>query len=302
MSLAPVFLLILLGWIAKRARLISDTVWEPAEAATYYVFFPALLLESTATASLAGLPVVPLIGALIGAILAVAGIVRLLKPYLGVNGPAYTSVLQGAVRPNTYVAIGIVLALFGQSGIAVLSVALAFVIPVVNTLSVIALVQNGSSGAEAGWGRTLSQIARNPLIVSILAGALLNWSGVGLPPVLGPLLHILGQAALPIGLLAVGAGLDLDAARAQAGTVWLTSGIKLLLLPFVTAAACLAFGIDGLALSVSVVYGCAPCSATSYVMARQMGGDPELMAGIITATTLGAAVAVPLALMALRAL
>lgn len=302
LSLAPVFLLILLGWIAKRARRIDDGAWAAAEKATYYVFFPALLLESTATASLGGLRILPLAAALLGAVLAVAGLVALLKPRLRLTDAAFTSVFQGAIRPNTYVAIGIVLALYGQDGVAILSVALAVVVPVVNMLSVVALVKHGSADGDAGWGEALGQIARNPLILGILAGALLNVSGLGLPPVLGPLLHILGQAALPIGLLAVGAGLDLAAARAQAGAVWLTSAIKLGLLPVLTAGTCLLFGVDGLALAVSVVYGCAPCSATSYVMARQMGGDPRLMAGIITATTLGAAVAVPLALAALRAL
>lgn len=302
LSLAPVFLLILLGWIVKRARWIDDGTWAAAEKATYYVFFPALLLESTAMASLGGLRILPLAAALLGAVLAVAGLVALIKPRLRLTDAAFTSVFQGAIRPNTYVAIGIVLALYGQDGVAILSVALAVVVPVVNMLSVVVLVKHGSADADAGWGEALGQIARNPLILGILAGALLNGSGLGLPPVLGPLLHILGQAALPIGLLAVGAGLDLAAARAQAGTVWLTSAIKLGLLPILTAGTCLLFGVDGLALAVSVVYGCAPCSATSYVMARQMGGDPRLMAGIITATTLGAAVAVPLALAALRAL
>ena len=302
LSLAPVFLLILLGWIVKRARWIDDGTWAAAEKATYYVFFPALLLESTAMASLGGLRILPLAAALLGAVLAVAGLVALIKPRLRLTDAAFTSVFQGAIRPNTYVAIGIVLALYGQDGVAILSVALAVVVPVVNMLSVVVLVKHGSADADAGWGEALGQIARNPLILGILAGALLNGSGLGLPPVLGPLLHILGQAALPIGLLAVGAGLDLAAARAQAGTVWLTSAIKLGLLPILTAGTCLLFGVDGLALAVSVVYGCAPCSATSYVMARQMGGDPRLMAGIITATTLGAAVAVPLALAALRSL
>ena len=45
--------------------------------------------------------------------------------------------------------------------------------------------------------------------------------------------------------------------------------------------------------AVAVLYNGLPTSASSYVLARQMGGDGKLMAGIITATTLAAALTLP---------
>ncbi|HER25904.1 MAG TPA: AEC family transporter, partial [Rhodospirillales bacterium] len=61
-----------------------------------------------------------------------------------------------------------------------------------------------------------------------------------------------------------------------------------------TYAACLVFGVTGLAVTISVLYAALPNSATSYVLARQMGGDTALLAGSITASTLLAMVTMPL--------
>jgi predicted permease len=297
LSLLPTFLLILMGWGIRRRFRQFDSFWSPAETLTYYVFFPALLLESTAKVSLTGIPIGTMAMVLIGAILVVAALTLALRPALGISGPSFTSLFQGAIRPNTYIATAIVLALYGEPGVAILSVAMAFVIPAVNLLSTIVLVRFAS--AAAGWGTVVGQVIRNPLILSILLGVLLNESGIGLPDLLAPLVHILGQTALPIGLLAVGAGLDLEATRRQTKAIWASSALKLVAVPTATAAACWAAGIDGLSFNISVLYAVIPCSASSYILARQMGGDAELMAGIITATTLAAMASVPAVLILL---
>jgi hypothetical protein len=151
--------------------------------------------------------------------------------------------------------------------------------------------------ARPGWGRTALSVVSNPLIAACLIGIALNAAGLDLPPVLSTLLNILGAAALPIGLLAVGAGLDIGAARRAGRLVALTTGLKLALLPLATYAAALAFGVGGLAAAVCIMYATLPGSSTSYVMARQMGGDATLLAGIITVTTLASMVVMPVALL-----
>ena len=84
--------------------------------------------------------------------------------------------------------------------------------PLVNVLCVVVLSRygtgqsNGPSVKAAVFG-----ILRNPIILGVAAGALLNLSGIGKPPVIGPICEILGAAATPLGLLAVGAGLDIPA-------------------------------------------------------------------------------------------
>ncbi len=292
LALVPVFLLIALGYALKRGRFVPDGFWPPAEKITFYVFFPPLLFRSLATADLADLPLAGAVGALVLAVLVVASVLLVLRPRLGLGGPAFTSVLQGSIRPNTYVGLAAAFALFGDMGVSLAAIAIAAFVPLVNVISATALTRYASETAPSA-GRTARIVATNPLILACLAGILFNLSGLALPPVIDPLLRILGQAALPLGLISVGAGLDIAAAHAARGRVLATSSIKLLVLPALAWLALGWFGVTGLTATVALLFAALPTSATSYVMARQLGGDHTLMAGIITVETLIATATLP---------
>jgi predicted permease len=203
--------------------------------------------------------------------------------------------LQGAIRPNTYVGLAAAYALFGNAGLT-LAAAIIAVIPLVNFISTIALLRwTGVDGTEkSGWGAALSASLKNPIIVACVLGALLNFSGFGLPPMIGPMLDILGGGALPLGLMAVGAGLDFDAVHKRRATIIRATGLKLIIMPGLTFAACWTYGVSGITQIVAVMFAAMPVAASSYVMTRQMGGDGTLMAGIVTATTLAAGITLPL--------
>jgi hypothetical protein len=296
-ALIPVFAVIVLGHVFKRTRTIPDGFWQPAERITFFVFFPALLLANTARADLGGLPVVAMVGAILIAIASVVALTFLLRPALKLNGPAFTSLVQGGIRPNVYLAIAAASALYGGEGLAVISLCVAFGVPAVNVISIVAMVRYASpDGAVVGWRPMLAQVAQNPLIIACVVGLSMNVAGIGMPPLIGPLLDILGRAALPIGLLAVGAGLDLAAIRPAGRAVAAAASLKLLVLPVLTFLLCRGFGVEGATAAVAVLYASMPNSATAYVMARQMGGDTVMLAGSITATTLAAAVTMPLML------
>jgi malonate transporter len=293
-ALAPVFLLIGLGFALKGLKMVPDTFWAPAEKLTFYLFFPALLVANIAGAGTIGAEALPMAAALIIGIVLVAGTVSALRPRLGLDGPGFTSVFQGSFRPNTYVGIGAAYALFGEAGLALMAIAVVAVVPLVNVLAVFTLVRHGAAAGQAfRWRQAIGPAATNPIILACLLGLGLNLGEVGLPRLLAPLLDILGSAALPVGLMAVGAGLDLGAARKHGRTVAMTTAIKLGVLPLATVVLCVAFGVAGQAATISVMYASLPGSATSYVMARQMGGNATLMAGIITATTIAAMAALP---------
>ena len=110
------------------------------------------------------------------------------------------------------------------------------------------------------------------------------------------MLEILGRAALPIGLLAVGGGLDFAAVRANAGTVGAATGLKLLVMPAMTAATLWAFGVEGMTAAVALLFNASPTASSSYILARQLGGDARLMAGIFTLQTAASMVTLPVVL------
>src|SRR3546814_1468639 len=75
-----------------------------------------------------------MLGALLIALIVQAALVYALRPLMNVDGPAFTSVFQGAVRFNTFVGLGAVTALEGGTGVTLFAVAIALAIPTLNVM------------------------------------------------------------------------------------------------------------------------------------------------------------------------
>ena len=295
----PVFLLIFIGQVCRRRSFPGDGFWAPAEKLTYYLLLPALIVIVLAEADFARLAVLPMALAMAGAIILMTGLVVALRPLLEVDGPGFTSVYQSVVRLNAYIGLPVAFGLYGETGLAIAAVAVATFVPLVNVTSTFMLARYGTS-AEPSLGGVLKQVAANPLILACLLGGLLNVTGLGLPPVVGDMLRILSRAALPIGLLAVGAGLDLAAARHAKWIAATSSALKLVALPAMTYALARWFGADPMTLSVGVLFTALPVATSSFILARQLGGDAALMVNLCAVQTLLAMVTLPLVLVLLR--
>ncbi len=293
-ALAPVFLLILAGYAIKTTNLVAGEFWAASEQITYYLFFPALVVHSIATTKMDLSVALPMAAVLLGGVAVVAGLAYVIRPIIKLDGPAFASFYQGSFRPNTYVAIAAAVALFDKEGMALIAIGIVTVVPVVNILSVLAMVRHASpAGSLNDWRQAVARIVGNPLILGCLFGFLINVSGLTLGPVIGPLLETMGRAALPLALMTVGAGLDLNAMRKAGAAVATVTAIKLVVLPMIVLILGKATGLGWESTAISVLYASVPVSASSYILARQMGGDGELAAATITATTLAAIIAMP---------
>lgn len=294
-SLIPVFLVIALGAAIKRLDFPGDGLWQPLDRLTYYIFFPALLLHTLATADLTTFDVWPMAYALWGGLFSMVTILMALRSVSSLTGPQFSSVFQGAARWNGFVALAAIGQLYGPEGVTLAAVSFAVLVPTVNVLSVLILTRY--AGDEPAGLSTVSRLlAKNPLILACAAGIILNITGLRLPGPLEPTADILGKAALTIGLLAIGAGLRLDHAVETKGIVLLTSGLKLLVMPLFMVAWCIVFEVEGMARLVVILCGSVPGATSSYILARQLGGDATLMASLITGSTILAALTMPLML------
>lgn len=294
-AVLPVFLLILLGYVVRRRGWVAAAFWEPAERLTYLFLLPALLTTTLARADFAALPAARMAGAVVLAIAAMSALLVAFHLIARRNGPAVTAVLQTSIRPNTYIGLSIPFALYGEAGLTVAALAVAVVVPTVNVICIAALLRLGDRASQSAAGPGFAKaLLSNPLILACLLGLALNFSGIGLPPVAGETLTILARAALPMALLAVGAGLDFGAARSSGGWVVGATALKLAGLPLLTAGFCLLLGVHGLPFAVAVIFNALPAATSSYILARQMGGAPGLVANILTVQTLVAALTLPL--------
>jgi predicted permease len=297
-ALLPVFLLIVLGFVLRRSLMRLDTQWHGLERLTYYVLFPTLLIQTLVKADLSSVPVAGVGGALFLAALAMSLLCLVLRPVfsrLAIDGPAFTSIFQGATRWQTYVALAVSSNLFGHTGLALASVAMVAIIPLVNVLSVWVLAQYAAPEKPSARAIAMT-IVKNPLIWACAIGLAANVTHLPLPKVWDDVAEALGRSSLGIGLLVTGAGLHLEGLLRPSLAASIAVFLKLVLMSVFAVVLALWFGIAGSSLVIVAVCAAVPTSSSAYVMARQMGGDAPLLAHIITLQTILAAITMPIAI------
>ncbi|WP_104167354.1 AEC family transporter [Arthrobacter sp. SX1312] len=297
-ALGPVIGLIALGYGLRARAFLAPAFWPPAERLCYFVLLPALFINGTATADLAGLPIALMAPILAGSVLLTALGLVLAQRRLDLDGPAFTSVLQGSIRFNNYLGLSIALALFGADGVALAAIANTVLVPLVNILCTLAFARYGAERLTVGG--TGRSIATNPLILGCLIGILLNVTGVGLPPGLDDFVRALGTASLPLGLLCVGAALELRSMGRNLGAVALSTFVKFAVLPGLGVAGCLLLGLTGEPAATVILFLSLPTASSAYVMARALGGDSRLMASTITLQTLAGVAYLPVVFLVIR--
>lgn len=292
LALWPLFALIVAGFFLRRLRFAGDEFWPTAERLNYFVLFPALLFSNLATAPL-GDPALPrlALAVLLGLGVAWAALLvcRRLRHWTAAR---FGAISQGVLRFNTYLGLAAVGSLYGKEGLTLAALMLAMMVPAVNLLSVWALTAERGVSAR----NLLLPIARNPLILACAAGALVNVLGIGLPGGSDRLLNLLAVASLPLGLLCVGAALRPQELAGEASALAWNCVVRLLLMPLLAYAVARALSLPPLPSSVLILFFALPTAPTSYVLTRQLGGDSQLMAGIITLQTLLAAASLLLVL------
>ena len=298
-ALVPIFLLIVMGFLLRRFLIAEDAHWIGLERLLYYVMFPALLITTMARADLAKVPVLAVGGTMFASVVLVALLCFALKPalerWLGADGPAFASLFQGATRWQTFVALPLAGNLYGELGLALASVAIVAMTPLLNVLSVSVLVRYASH-TNADWRSVLMAIVRNPLIWACIAGAALNPVSALIPQPINAVIDALSRSSLALGLLIVGAGLRIDELARLKPLTLPTCVIKLLIMPAIAIAIARGFGLSGTNLAVITCCMAVPTASNSYVLARQLGGDAPLMAQIIMIETVIAAITLPVAL------
>jgi malonate transporter len=294
-ALLPVFLLIVLGFILKRSLMRLETQWHGLERLTYYVLFPMLLIQTLVKADLSNVPVAGVGGALLLSALVMSLLCLALRPLFSrwnIDGPAFTSIFQGATRWQTYVALAVSGNLFGETGLALASVAMVAIIPLVNVLSVAVLAQYASPEKQSVRAVVMT-VVKNPLIWACAIGLAVNVTHLPLPKIWHEVAEALGRSSLGIGLLVTGAGLHLEGMFRPSIAASVTVFLKLVLMPVLAIALALWFGISGSSLVIVAACSAVPTSSSAYVLARQMGGDAPLLAQIITLQTILAALTMP---------
>lgn len=285
-ALIPVLAMILAGFLIQRTSFVPAAFWPAAEKLTYFLLMPATLIHSLAGKTIGSLPWLKILFTVEGTILASALLLTLwwlVNRQMG--GPAFTSLFQGGVRFNTFVALAIAENLFGRDGLFLAALGAGFMIILINLLCVSAFSLAVHSGAGFAPKRLLGDLLRNPLIIACVIGVGLNGFGLRLPAALDGVLALAGKAAFPVGLMAVGAAYRAGKLLQYWQPLLVSSGVQFVCKPLMAWGLASRMGLSDVALTVAVLLFSVPTAPSAYILSRQMGGDHDSMSAIITAQT-----------------
>ncbi|CUB02914.1 AEC family transporter [Marinomonas fungiae] len=295
-AILPVFLLIIVGSLLQRWRFPFDGFWQGVDRLVYWCLFPALLFTKTSVIDFSN-PMLMRYGVvLISALAVTAAMVLLMARLLSVSNPTATSMLQAAVRFNTFITLALADRLYGAEGLVFAALGAAVLIPSVNIFLVVTMVSMHGQTQQPLTKLISKELLKNPLIVAIALGLGLNALGWTPIPILSDMTQMLSQATLPLVLLAVGAGVRWTTIRAVGATFWLSATGRFVIFPSVVLVACYLLGIQGLAAYVALLFGIVPTATSAYALAKQLGGDADRMAAFITLQTAMSLVTVPLSI------
>ena len=289
LALLPDFALILLGYALRRWMVaLGDHFWTGLEKLVYFVLFPALLFSAITKTPLS-FAAVPLIGVGATAMLGAMLLALLARPLFALTPISFASQFQCAFRFNTYIGLAVAAKLHGAAGIAAMGLLAGAMVPLANLAAVWMLARHGEVSV---W----RELAKNPLFLATLAALAWNLAGLTLPAPAGQFLGRLAEAAIALGLLAVGAALKLRGSLGPSGrgAAAYFLAIKLLAMPLIVLLVAPYVGLDGIHFDIALVFAALPTASSAYILAQRMGGDGTRVAWLISAGTLLGMLSLPL--------
>jgi predicted permease len=280
--LAPDFSLILCGYLLCRFTALNKTIWSQVEILVYYFLFPVLLFTTIARTNLNIQTLTSFLEA--GLLMGMFGIVMAYAlPYLPIVGRhidkrMHACCTQIAFRFNSYIALAISDRLGGPPALVLMAVLIGVCIPIYNIASVWPMAKHGKKGF-------LAEVIRNPLILATVSGLFANLVGLQIPEWAAPTLQRVGSSSVSIGLMVVGAGMELGSlqkAKVLGASVLL---IRHLITPILAWFLAGVLGLDALQTTVLMAFSALPTASSCYVLANRMGYDGSLVAGLVTLST-----------------
>jgi predicted permease len=293
--LLPDFLLIVLGFVLCHRIALNRPVWEAAEKLVYYLLFPVLLFNSILKSPLQPAQTLSLAAAAVCTVGVGVVIAFAIGRWPGVDARLHASGAQTAFRFNSFIGLALSERVGGPQGLAWMALCIALCVPLCNVAAVWPLARHGGHS----YGR---ELLRNPLILSTVAGLIANLAGLKFPEAVATTLQRIGLAALPLGLMATGAGLHFGRLKSAPGLAAAFMAVRHAVLPALAIGLTAALALPPEQRTIIVLFAALPTASSAYVLAARMGGDGGYVAGLVTLSTLIGMLSVPLWLAVLAGL
>jgi len=297
---APVFLIIAVGYFAKRMKIINEVFVEVTSRLVFQISLPVFIFLEIAELDLSQVLELKQI-----AYIYAATIIPYLLIWFGTipfikNPKDKSAFVQGAFRGN-YAIVGLALIsnLFGGEALGKATLILAFLLPLYNVLAVIVLVVPKHQG-KINFKSIFLEILLNPLILAVVFALPLSYFKLKLPEMFISTGNYLADLALPLALVGIGGSLNMENLKRASTLAFTASIIKIVILPIILTigAYLLGYVMDDLGI-MFIVFAC-PTAIASFVMADAMGANSKLAGNIIMLTTLGSVFTIAIGILLLK--
>ena len=192
----PLLIMLGIGWLLRHIGWMTEPVTQGMNKLVFRLFLPVLLFNNVRTLDVANAPGLSFAAYLFFGVLGVYGLAQLIVPRLVKDPRKSGVVVQGVFRTN-FAILGVPLmqSIFGQAGMATVTLGLPIVIPLNNVLAVLALLP---CGGKADVRSVIRKIVTNPLIIGVALGGLCLRSDLTLPGPIDKVCTDLGSLATPV--------------------------------------------------------------------------------------------------------
>lgn len=282
----PVFLVIVIGYILKRIGMLNDEFVKCANKFNFTVTLPAMLFTDLMNTDILGEFEPKYVG-----FCAIVTVIAFAVLWAGARVFVRDKSIIGEFVQASYRSSAAVLGaafiknIYGDSGMA--PIMIIGCVPLFNIFAVTVLTfENGDSANRAEHiKKSLINIAKNPIILSIAAGVIASLIRLNLPEMADKTLGFLSDMASPLALIAIGAGFEAKKAAGCVKSASAASFIKLVVLPAVFLPIAVKLGFRAQELVALVIMLGSPTTPSSYIMAKNMGSEGALTTNAVVLTT-----------------
>ena len=298
---APVFLIIILGLFLKIKNFIDDSFINISSKIVFRITLPAFIFTKLSLADFKlSLGFSKILLVFISMILFYVLIWIISIPLIK-KGRDRASFIQGSFRSN-FVIIGfaILYNMFGDNGVSKAALLLVFLQPFFNLTSIIALTVPVHQEKKINLTKTFYEILTNPLLLAVILATPFSYFKIQLPTFLAKSVTHLAALTLPLALIGIGGSLNLKSIKKDFRIAFISSVIKIIILPIVLTTVAIYLGFTDVDLGVLFILFATPTAVLSFILAKAMDCNAELAGNIIVLTTLGSILTISTGIYILR--
>jgi len=287
-TIIPIFIVIILGLVARQKGFITQDFLNQANRLVYYIAIPAMIFSSIAKAALNTQMNFTVIAITLVSLFIIAVIALVTTRFLKIKRSSKGSFIQSSFHGNLgYIGLAVVFYYLGDGGFVKAAIISGFVMILQNIMAIIVLqYHSGNDNSRSRMSDTVKKTMANPVILSALAGMLFSLLNIPIPLIIDRALKILTGMALPLALLIIGASLSFEKLKPRFLNVVISSFLKLIAAPAMGFTLFRLLSVQPADYLPGLILLAAPTATLTYIMAKEIGGDPDFAVAAISICTI----------------